>query len=210
MKGLFYKDLVSVTKTYRSIFLIILVFLGASFLSKGNLFWASYAAFMGCTMVATMQNIDETSKWCRMCDTLPVTRSDMVREKFLFNTMINLGIIGVYLIMAVIASLFRLAPEPADILVSVVTMWIAGIISSSCTLTTAFLFGPQRSQLMRVVMIVVFVMVCMSLINYVPGFMEFLKNTNPMIIIPLALALPVVIQLLSIMIASAGFEKRIL
>ena len=53
-------------------------------------------------------------------------------------------------------------------------------------------------------------MVCMSLINYVPGFMEFLKNTNPMIIIPLALVLPVVIQLLSIMIASAGFEKRIL
>ena len=63
---------------------------------------------------------------------------------------------------------------------------------------------------MRVVMIVVFVMVCMSLINYVPGFMEFLKNTKPMIIIPLALALPVVIQLLSIMIASAGFEKRVL
>ena len=210
MKGMFYKDLISITKIYRSMFLIILVFLAASFITKGNLFWASYAAFIGCTMVATMQNMDETSKWCRLCDALPITRSDLVKEKFLLNTMINLGIIGVYLVMCLIAMVFRRAPEPGDILVTLVTMWIAGMVSSSFTLTAAFLFGPQKSQLMRVVMIVVFVMVCMSLINYVPGFMEFLKNTNTIIIIPLALALPVVIQLISILISSAGFEKRVL
>ncbi len=210
MKGLFYKDVISVTKLYRSMFLIILVFLSLSFIQKGNFFWAVYAAFMGCTMVATMQNTDETSKWCALCDTLPVTRSDMVKEKFLFNTLINLGIIAVYLILCLIAMLFKAAPAPGDIFVSIITMWIAGVVSSSLTLTTAFLFGPQKSQLMRVVTIVFFVTVCMSVINYAPGFMDFLKNVNPAVMMPLALALPVVIQLISMRIASKGFEKRIL
>ncbi len=137
-------------------------------------------------MVSSLQNADEASKWCTYCDTLPLARKDLVREKYV-------------LMLVIIAAA-----------VIVLSMIMAGLLSSSITLATAFVFGPQHSQVMRLIVVVVMVGACMAIINYVPGFMDWLMSLSPILLLCLSIVIPSLFAFASFLISCAGFERRTL
>ena len=53
MKGLLYKDLKILTTSFRTLPLIVFVFLLVSVFNETGSFWSMYGIFMGCTMIST-------------------------------------------------------------------------------------------------------------------------------------------------------------
>ena len=210
MKGLLYKDARIMATSFRTLPLMVLIFLVVSVFNENSGFWSIYGIFMGCTMISTLQNVDENSKWCTFCDTLPINRDLLVKEKYLLAIIFTIISIAVLVLLRIIVSLFGIGQGFNGLGVTCISIAMAGIVSSSLTLMTSFLFGPQKSQLARLVMIVVMVTVCMSIINYAPEFLVWLANLSPFILLVLGILVPLAVAFLCFRISCIGFEKRVL
>ena len=208
MKGLLYKDLIVMKRTYRVYLFLVLLFFGISIFNPSNTFWAVYATFLTCTVVSTLQNSDETSGWARTCDTVPITRSQLVTERFLLAFLLNLATIALYALTSGISALFGLGATLGTALVTLLSMFMIGILSMSVTLTLAFLFGPQKSGLYRIALIVVMVVICMSIINYGSGFITGLQNLPPLILALAGIGFPILFMTGSWKLACAGYSRR--
>ena len=210
MKGLLYKDARIMATSFRTLPLMVLIFLVVSVFNENSGFWSIYGIFMGCTMLSTLQNVDENSKWCTFCDTLPINRDLLVKEKYLLAIIFTIISIAVLVLLRIIVSLFGIGQGFNGLGVTCISIAMAGIVSSSLTLMTSFLFGPQKSQLARLVMIVVMVTVCMSIINYAPEFLVWLANLSPFILFVIGIIVPLAFAFLCYRISCIGFEKRVL
>lgn len=210
MKGLLYKDARIMATSFRTLPIMVLIFLVVSVINQTGAFWSVYGIFIGCTMISTLQNVDENSKWCTYCDTLPITRADLVKEKYLLALIAVVLSIAALVILRLVLSLFGIGPGMEGLGVVCITMAMAGILASSLNLVTAFLFGPQKSQIARLVLIIAMVVVCMAIINYVPGLLATLAGLPPVILLMLGVVLPLAFAFLCYRISCIGFEKRIL
>lgn len=210
MKGLLYKDGRILLTSFRTLPLIVLVFLFVSVFNETGSFWSMYGIFMGCTMISTLQNLDETSRWCTFCDTLPLKRSDLVTEKYILALIVTAVSVAVLVVLRIGFGIFGIGNGFRDLGVTCISMVMAGIVSSSITLTTAFLFGPQKSQIARLVVIVVMVGACMSIINFAPEFLIWLSGLSPAILLFLGIVIPLGFAYLCYRISCTGFEKRVL
>ena len=210
MKGLLYKDARIMATSFRTLPLMVLVFLVVSVFAENGDYWGIYGIFIGCTMISTLHNVDENSKWCTFCDTLPINRDLLVKEKYLLAIIFTVISIAVLALLKIIVSLFGIGSGLSDLGVTCISMAMAGILSSSFTLMTAFLFGPQKSQIARLIVIVVMVTLCMSIINYAPEFLAWLANLSPVILLVLGILVPLAVAFLCFRISCIGFEKRVL
>ncbi len=210
MKGLIYKDLKLLQHSFKILPLMVVFFLLLSLVNESNSFWSVYGIFLICTMVSTMQNSDETGKWCSYCDTLPITRRDLVKEKFLFSLLVIGSTILIYICMRVIAGFFGVGEGMRNLGVTCLSMSMIGIISSSLTLTTSFLFGPQKGQIARVIVLVVMVACCMGIITYAPSVMAMLATLPGAVLLICGILIPLLIAWLCYIISCNGFAKRIL
>lgn len=209
MKGLLYKDLMGLKRTYRVYLFLFLLFIGISIFQPNNSFWAVYATFLTCTMTSTLQNSDETSGWALTCDALPVTRSVQVTERFALSLLLNLAGIALYLLAGAISAFAGFGASLSSISVTLLTMFMIGILSMSVTLTTAFLFGPQKSGIIRIAVIVVMVVICMSIINYSPGLMSTLQTLPPIALALLGICLPLLFMAGAWQLSVFGYSRRI-
>lgn len=210
MKGLLYKDTRILMSSFRTIPLIILVFLVVSVFNEAGSFWAMYGIFIGCTMISTLQNVDENTKWCTFCDTTPITRTICVQEKFLLAMIVTGIAAAVLVVLRIVLGFFGIGLGMNGLGITVISMLMAGIVSSSITLMTSFLFGPQKSQVARLVVIVLMVAICMSIINFAPEFLTWLTGLSPLILLLLGIVIPFAFAYLCYRISCAGFEKRTL
>ncbi len=210
MKGLLYKDGRILVTSFRTLPLMVFIFLLVSVFNENGSFWSMYGIFMGCTMISTQQNLDETSKWCTFCDTLPLNRSDLVTEKYILGLIVTAVSVAVLVVMRIGFGLFGIGNGFNGLGVTCISMVMAGIVSSSITLMTAFLFGPQKSQIARLVVIVVMVGACMSIISFAPEFLVWLAGLPAVILLLLGIILPLGFAYLCFRISCTGFEKRVL
>ena len=208
MKGLLYKDFRLLQKNFVTIPLIVTVFLVLSLVNQGGAFWSVYAVFIGCTLVSTLHNTDETTRWCTYCDTTPLKRSDLVKEKYVFSLLLISAIILFFVVLRLIAGIFGLGQGTDELPVTCLSMAMLGMIISSLSLTFSFLFGPQKSQIYRMALILFMVIGCMSIINYAPGAIEWLSRLPAVILIVLSLLAPLAIMCLCYKTSCIGFEKR--
>ena len=85
MKGLLLKDFYMMLKYCRSYLLIAVVFFAMSFMSTENLIFIFYPCVISAMLPVTLLSIDERSRWLPYAATLPVTRAQIVSEKYLFG-----------------------------------------------------------------------------------------------------------------------------
>ena len=210
MKGLLYKDILSVYRSYRSFFMIVAVFLIVSLFNDNASYWASYAVFMTCAMVSTMQNTDEATQWAFTCDTFPMKRKIQVDAKFLLSILLTLSVMVTYAVIAFLASLFGIGSGVKWLGMNLILMLITGCLGTALSLTPAFLFGPQKSQMMRIVFIAIFVFAGMILINYTESLAEILSGMSGKMIAMLIIAGSLLLVLLARWISTVCYEKRTL
>ena len=208
MKGLLYKDLLVMKRTYRFYLALTIVFFALSILQAGNTYWAIYAIFLVHTVVSNLQNSDEASGWPRMCDTLPVTRTDQVNEKFLLSLSLNTTLSLLYALLGLFAILIGRGTDLSTLLATVLLMFAIGLFSSSLNLTTAFLFGPQKGNIARLFLIAVLVSGCMVILNLGKDVIVMLGALPLFVQLLIAVGIPVLVFLLGRAIAVHAYEKR--
>lgn len=85
MKGLLLKDCYMSLKYYKPYFFILLLFAGISIWAGYSPFLISYPFMLISMMAPGLQNMDEGCKWDMYCGTMPLTKVQMVSEKYLFG-----------------------------------------------------------------------------------------------------------------------------
>lgn len=85
MKGLLLKDWYLSLKYYKPYFFILLLFAGISIWAGYSPFLISYPFMLISMMAPGLQNMDEGCKWDMYCGTMPLTKVQMVSEKYLFG-----------------------------------------------------------------------------------------------------------------------------
>ena len=87
MKGLFYKEVRSLWHFGKTYLLMLVIFLGLALYqstdSNGGAVWMLYPIFFAGTLPASLIGDDEKSGWQSCCDTLPVTRRQIVTVKYI-------------------------------------------------------------------------------------------------------------------------------
>lgn len=87
MKGLFYKEARSLWHFGKTYLLMLVIFLGLALYqstdSSGGAVWMLYPIFFAGTLPASLIGDDEKSGWQSCCDTLPVTRRQIVTVKYI-------------------------------------------------------------------------------------------------------------------------------
>ena len=85
MKGLLKKDLYMILKYGRMLLVMSALFLGMSVVAEENFFFIVYPALLGGVLPVTLLSYDERFGWNRYCDALPLTRRQVVDERYLMS-----------------------------------------------------------------------------------------------------------------------------
>ena len=87
MRGLFYKEARSLWQYGRSYILMVVIFFALSMAngtrSASGVMWLLYPVFLLASLPASLLNADEKDGWMMYCDTLPVTRRQIVTVKYI-------------------------------------------------------------------------------------------------------------------------------
>lgn len=153
MKGLILKDLYMMVKYFRNYLLILLVFMGVSFVQEDSLFFAFYP-FLICGMIpVNLLAYDERSHWDIYCGTLPVTRDMVVSAKYLIGLLIQ----GLVFLVAALGQAVRIAMRGSfdweSYLVLMSMMAMLSLFSPSIPLPFMFKLGVEKGRMAYYVMI---------------------------------------------------------
>lgn len=157
MKGLILADFYMAKKYCRSYFLIMLVFIAVSFFGNDNTFLIIYPVILAGMLPVTLLGYGERHKWNVYCETLPLTRKQAVKEKYLLTGIL---LLGVFLLIAVVQGLRLSASGQFDVReygALLAPLLAAGLLSPSITLPCMFKYGVEKG---RIAYYVVVGMVC--------------------------------------------------
>ena len=147
MKGLFRKDLYMLWFYCKSFLLLIVIFALASLGSSNNAFFTVYPVMLGSVLPVTLISYDERSHWNSCCQTLPVSRSLVVVEKYLFALFCNLCM----LTLTALVQFISFARESVFLLDRYLnmmsTMFVLAFFSPSIILPLIFKYGSEKGRI---------------------------------------------------------------
>lgn len=104
MKGLLRKDLLLSWKYGRAYLIISVFFFAMTLMNATGILFVVYPTFLASLMPMNLLMVEETCRWPQYADTLPVTRRQLVSEKYLLGALfalatllITLGVLAVRL-----------------------------------------------------------------------------------------------------------------
>jgi glucose-6-phosphate-specific signal transduction histidine kinase len=170
MKGLLYKDFRLILKDYRTFLIISVVFILMGAIWREGLYGPVYGMFFLATVVSTLQNYDEAVGFRRYCEILPITRVDVVNEKYLLSVILVFAGVLLYALVSLVLGHFSMIPETALAMIAV------GLLASALSLPFSILFGTQKGSLVLMGIIAMMVMCGMFLINGTEDILVFLSS----------------------------------
>lgn len=142
MKGLLYKDLLSL-RQFRAMALIIVAGVLSSFYSGQVDMVATLCIILTATIPISLLGLEEKARWNTVALTLPVSRPVLAREKYLFGlgTLLTGTGLAIGLGMAVIPG------AGYETVTLCAALFCFGIIIQSVMLPLVFRFGMEKGQL---------------------------------------------------------------
>ncbi len=153
MKGLLLKDWYVIFKQGKVMFLFVLLYLILGALGE-NTFFGAFAVLFLSLLPITVMGFDERSKWDRFAVTLPVTRKQLVLEKYLFS-LIALGAgAALYLVFTIAGSAFaHRTTDLAELLGVLAPMLSVSLIFSAVNFPMMFKLGVEKGRLWFILII---------------------------------------------------------
>ena len=147
MKGLLLKDFYMMLKYCRSYLLIAVVFFAMSFMSTENLIFIFYPCVISAMLPVTLLSIDERSRWLPYAATLPVTRAQIVSEKYLFGLIAQGALLIVTLLVQSAGMLSRGTFDAAGLMTLALMLVIACFFAASIILPVMFKLGVEKGRI---------------------------------------------------------------
>ncbi|MBQ7737774.1 MAG: ABC-2 transporter permease [Oscillospiraceae bacterium] len=151
MKGLLLKDLYQLWKYCRTFLLIVVVFLGVSFVSPENLFFSLYPAMICGVLPMTLLSYDERTGWNQYSAALPCSRVQIVSAKYLLGLMIEVVVLAVSLTATAVAS--GSSGAAGSLLTLGAILWFVGLVTPSILMPVVLWLGTEKGRIVYMFMI---------------------------------------------------------
>ena len=203
MKGLLYKDRMTLLRSFRIYVIMCVGFIILGSIHPDNAFWATYGLFFFSTIIPSLMAVDEQTGWLSYCDILPLKRKTIISERYLVHIISSAGMILFYLVL----NLILRKAETAAVLATTGMSLAMSMLVFSVSFPINVKFGHVKGQMVRMAVIMVMVLCGMAIINYGGPILGILIKSGPMIL-PAGAALVILIYFCSWMLSVRIYEKK--
>ena len=145
MKGLLRKDLYMILKYGRVLLIMAAIFLAVSVVAEENFFFIVYPVLLGGVLPVTLLSYDERFGWNRYCDALPITRKQVVDERYLMSLLSFLALYVLTLLVQAIVLLPKGRSE--DLLELAGLLPCLGLIAPALMLPITLRWGVEKGRI---------------------------------------------------------------
>ena len=166
MKGLFYKETRCLWQYGKSYILMVVVFFGLSMVNDGggiNTMWLLYPVFLLASLPASLLNADEKDGWMMYCDTLPVTRRQIVTVKYVICAILAAAVT----LLAIAAALVRGQLDPAfraELKTLLPLMPLTGLTAPALMFPAMFRLGAIKGRTVYISVVILVAAACAVLV----------------------------------------------
>ena len=165
MKGLFYKETCCLWQYGKSYILMVVVFFGLSMVNDGgiNTMWLLYPVFLLASLPASVLNADEKDGWMMYCDTLPVTRRQIVTVKYVICAILAAAVT----LLAIAAALVRGQLDPAfraELKTLLPLMPLTGLTAPALMFPAMFRLGAIKGRTVYISVVILVAAACAVLV----------------------------------------------
>ncbi len=203
MKGLLYKDCITILKMYRTYLLMLGFFLLIGCVKAENTWWAFYGIFLLSAIVSSLTTYDEQTKWLSYCDILPVKRSSIVLSRYILTAAVSAFAVLFYMIVSIV---FKTPASAAA--ASAVIMFALSMLTSSVSLYINIRFGTRRGQLVRLGFMAVIIFSATLLSQYAGSVVGFLTAGSGIAAAAGMFVLIILVFLLSAVMSVRYFQDK--
>ena len=147
MKGLLLKDLYMSLRYCRALIILVAVFLAVSFFSNDNYFLIIYPVTIAGVVPMSLISYDERDRWNQYSGTLPYSRQQLVSSKYLIGLVFGVAIYIVSFLAAIVRMTIIGNFSVNELLMTVMLLFIAGVICPTLTLPFMFKFGAEKGRI---------------------------------------------------------------
>lgn len=191
MKGMILKDLYLSWKYYKPYLLISLFFIVISFWTDNNIFMLCYPLMFVGMIPMGLQNMDESYKWDMYCGSLPVTKRQMVSQKYMIGLLFTLPVSMLTLLAKALEMVINGDFQWAVLGMLALVSWILGLMTSALSLPLLFKFGSEKGRVAQYLIIGVVcglsALVGIRTSGKMPGFSGDAGALLVMLLLPLGL-----------------------
>lgn len=166
MKGLFYKEARCLWQYGKSYILMVVIFFGLSMVNDGggiNTMWLLYPVFLLASLPASLLNADEKDGWMVYCDTLPVTRRQIVTVKYVICAILAAAVT----LLAIAAALVRGQLDPAfraELKTLLPLMPLTGLTAPALMFPAMFRLGAIKGRTVYISVVILVAAACAVLV----------------------------------------------
>ena len=166
MKGLFYKETRCLWQYGKSYILMVVVFFGLSMVNDGggiNTMLLLYPVFLLASLPASLLNADEKDGWMIYCDTLPVTRRQIVTVKYVICAILAAAVT----LLAIAAALVRGQLDPAfraELKTLLPLMPLTGLTAPALMFPAMFRLGAIKGRTVYISVVILVAAACAVLV----------------------------------------------
>ena len=150
MKGLLLKDLLSLRKYMRTMALFVMAYALLTFFMDSSDFLNGMIVLLCAMIPITSFSLDHQSGWDIYELSLPVSRKDIVRSKYLLALILTLIGTGISIAIGLAYRLFTHSGDMLEALTVSYALFAVGLIFASVLLPLIFKFGVEKSRLLLI------------------------------------------------------------
>lgn len=153
MKGLIKKDLLLLKSQLKSYLVIVLVFAIVSFMSNDNTF-ITLLPILGVMLIISTLSFDNYYKWDAFALTLPLSRKDNVKSKYILAILITLTfIVFSTCILIAFNTIKGLEINAFNIITLMCGSLLGASIATSISLPLMYKFGSENGRMIMIIMV---------------------------------------------------------
>lgn len=148
MKGLIIKDLCVIKNQMRSLLLILVFFVFISIINKDATFTLFLVPFYMIMILITTFSYDEFNKWDCYCNSLPLSRKEIVKAKYLLFNATSLIVLVLGILASIIVPNFIENTTFESIYASIIGVAFGICLVISLLIPFYYKFGSQKGRIM--------------------------------------------------------------
>lgn len=204
MKGLLIKDALLIKKHCIFHLIISAVFFTISVADPSQIFFSYYAVSMAAVTPITISAYDEQCKWTMYEAILPVSRKQIVLEKYLVSLCIIIPLTVLYSVLSFIIK----GENVSDMLLNAALMLLCGVMPPAIILPIIFKFGYLKGRVINFIVIAVIA----ALISFTSLGYNITAQSNQIqldtLTAPAVFAAVAAVFALSLLISQAVYRKK--
>ena len=199
MKSLILKDLMAFQSYVKTLVLLVLFFTiitfsmdDASFLSGMIIIWMAMLSI-------SSFSYDQHAKWDLFAQTLPVTRKQIVQEKYILGLLfVSFATVLAIILNSIVMSIKSLPIEWNVLIESSLMIGIVALVFLSILLPLIYKFGVEKS---RMLIIVVVAIPSVIFIYFSSNHLHLLNNVTPQILLAGGIVVVIIVMVISYIIS---------